>query len=136
MGLQESLNLKGLSRPVVFFGDETSFAAAKTLQSYLALEHVTQLIFEVSSTVEAQAVADRLELRNVRFYVRQAGEAHIPLVTEAIQHALSDLATSHLVLTWNGRSVQTIRASLRSNSFGVIDYHVKAYWAPGKIGLE
>jgi ferric-chelate reductase (NADPH) len=136
MGLQESLNLLGLSQPAVFFGDETSLAAAKTLQSHLAPGSATRLLFEVSSQSEAQTVADRLCLRNAQYYVRQTDDAHIPIVTKAIQHALADIATSHLVLTGNGRSIQSIRASLRTGNSGVIDYHVKAYWAPGKTGLE
>ena len=136
MGLQESLDLMGLSRPAVFFGDETSLAAAKTLQSHLAPNHATRFIFEISSAGEAQTAADRLELGDAQYYVRQADDAHIPLATEAIRHALGSLATSHLVLTGNGRSIQAIRASLRTGYSGAIDYRVKAYWTPGKTGLE
>jgi ferric-chelate reductase (NADPH) len=136
IGLQESLDLRGLSQPVVFFGDETSFAAAKTLHSHLTPGNATRFIFEISSLVEAQAVADRIELRDAQFYIRQADDAHIPLVAEAIERALADIATSHLVLTGNGRSIQAIRTHLRTGYSGVIEYHVKAYWAPGKAGLE
>jgi ferric-chelate reductase (NADPH) len=135
-GLQESLDLRGLSQPAVFFGDETSLAAAKTLQAHLAPGSATRFIFELSSEGEAQAVADRLELRDAQYYVRQADDAHIPLVTDAIEDAFADIATSHLVLTGNGRSIQAIRTGLRAKQSGVIDYHVKAYWAPGKHGLE
>lgn len=136
MGLQESLSLADLSRPVVFFGDETSFAAAKTLQSHLSPAYAMRFIFEVSSAAEAQAVADRLELYHTQFYVRQLNDSHIPLLGEAILKSLGEIATSHLVLTGNGRSIQAIRAGLRVDNSNVIDYHVKAYWAPGKTGLE
>ena len=71
-----------------------------------------------------------------QYYDRQADEGHIPIIIEAIQHALGSINTSHLVLTGNARSIQAIRAGLRSGYSGVIDYHVKAYWAPGKTGLE
>ena len=135
LGPQVSLDLAGLSRPAVFFGDETSFAAAKTLQSHLAPGHA-MLVFEISSTAEAQAIAARLDLRDIQFYERQPDGAHIPLVTEAIRHTLGAMATPHLVLTGNGRSIQAIRTRLRSTGSGVIDYLVKAYWSPGKTGLE
>ena len=136
LGLQESLDLTELSQPAVFFGDETSFAAARTLQSHLAPGNATRFVFEVSSVVESEAVARRLQLRNAEFRIRQADDAHIPLVTMAIQRALVDVATSHLVMTGNGRSIQAMRNSLRTGGAGVIDFHVKAYWAPGKTGLE
>jgi ferric-chelate reductase (NADPH) len=136
MGLQPSLDLVELARPAVFFGDETSLAAAKTLQAHLSPGSATRFIFELSKSGEAQAVADRLELNDVQYYERQTGDVHIPQVTEAIQRALADVGTPHLVLTGNGRSIQAIRTNLRSNYSGVIDYRVKAYWAPGKLGLE
>jgi ferric-chelate reductase (NADPH) len=136
LGLQESLDLMALSRPAVFFGDETSFAAAKTVQSHLAPGNATRFIFEVSSVVESQAVAHRLQLHDAEFCLRQADDAHVPLVVNAIQQALADISTSHLVLTGNGRSIQAIRTSLRTGYSGVIDFRVKAYWAPGKTGLE
>ena len=62
IGPQRSLDLVGLSQPTVFFGDETSFAAAKTLQSHLTPGNATRFVFEVASGGEARAVADRLEL--------------------------------------------------------------------------
>jgi ferric-chelate reductase (NADPH) len=136
MGLQESLALMELSQSAVLFGDETSFAAAKTLQSHLGPDIATRFVFEVSSEVEAQAVIDRLDLRDAHLCIRDAHDAHIPLADKAIRRALADIATSHLVLTGNGRSIQAMRASLRNSYAGSIDYHVKAYWAPGKTGLE
>jgi ferric-chelate reductase (NADPH) len=136
LGLQESLDLVEMSQPAVFFGDETSFAAAKTLQTHLTPGNATRFVFEVSSTVESEAVAQRLQLRDAQFCMREPDGGHIPLVAEAIRHALADIATSHLVLTGNGRSIQAIRARFRADYAGVIDFHAKAYWAPGKTGLE
>jgi ferric-chelate reductase (NADPH) len=136
MGLQESLDLDELSQPAVFFGDETSFAAAKTLQSHLAPGNATRFVFEVSSIAISQPVVDRLALREVQFHERQSADEHIPLVTQSIQEALRNIATPHLVLTGNGRSIQAIRAGLRTGDASLIDYRVKAYWAPGKMGLE
>ena len=132
LGPQSSLDFIGLSQPAVFFGDETSFAAAQTLQSHLSPHHATQFIFEISSAVEAQAVADRLGLRDVEYHERRTADAHIPVVTEAIQHALAGTGTSHLIMTGNGRSIQAIRAILRARHSGVIDYRVKAYWGSGQ----
>jgi ferric-chelate reductase (NADPH) len=136
MGLQESLNLRTIAQPAVFFGDETSFAAAKTLQSHLAPDHAVRFVFEVNSAGEAQAVMHRLDLHHAVCCPRQADDAHIPGVIDAIQSAQAEISTPHLVLTGNGRSIQTIRGGLRASDAGLIAYHVKAYWAPGKVGLE
>jgi ferric-chelate reductase (NADPH) len=136
LGPQTSLDLIGHSKPAVFFGDETSFAAAKTLQTHLAPDHATRLIFEVTSVVEAESVIERLGLRYTQCFERQPGEEHITAVTDAIRNALGNKTAPYLVLTGNGRSIQSIRTLLRKAVSGVIDYRVKAYWAPGKTGLE
>jgi NADPH-dependent ferric siderophore reductase len=129
-----------LAEPAVFFGDETSFAAAKTLQAHLAPSHATRLVFEISSTAEAKKVAERLELRDFEFFEKRDDGPHISGVARALQRSMDYLATPHLVLTGNGRSIQAVRGALRT-AMNPYDWNAilcrdKAYWAPGKSNLD
>src|SRR5581483_414813 len=62
---RSSLDLNELSPAAVFFGDETSFGAAKTLQLHLGSDFSACCVFEIRQPQEVEAVVERLELANV-----------------------------------------------------------------------
>ena len=70
---------------------------------------------------------------NVALVQRHEDSSHLAEVAHRLQQAMADLATRHLVLTGNGRSLQAIRAVLRTRETIPIEYLVKAYWTPEKI---
>ncbi len=127
-----SLALEDLSSPAVFFGDETSFGSAKTLQLHLGSKFSAYCVFEVRQLKPAKAVIERLGLANVALVQRHEDRTHLAEVVHRLQKAMADLATQHLVLTGNGLSIQDLRAVLRSNETIPIEYLVKAYWTPDK----
>jgi ferric-chelate reductase (NADPH) len=129
---RSSLDLNELSSAVVFFGDETSFGTAKTLQSHLSSDFSAYYIFEVRQPQQANAVVERLELANVTLVQTREDRTHHGEVAHRLQKALADLTTQHLVLTGNGRSIQAVRAALQANNTTEIEYLVKAYWTPEK----
>jgi NADPH-dependent ferric siderophore reductase len=129
---RSSLNLNELSSPAVFFGDETSFGTAKTLQSHLGSNFSTHCVFEIRQPQLAEAVVKRLELTNVTLVQTREDRSHLGAITHRLRKALADLTTQHLVLTGNGRSIQAIRAALRVTNTTEIEYLVKAYWTPEK----
>jgi NADPH-dependent ferric siderophore reductase len=129
---RSSLDLNQLSSAVVFFGDETSFGTAKTLQSHLGSNFSAYCVFEVRQPQQAEAVVKRLELANVTLVQTREDRSHLGAITRRLQKALADLSTQHLVLTGNGRSIQAVRAALRANNTTEIEYLVKAYWTPEK----
>jgi NADPH-dependent ferric siderophore reductase len=127
-----SLPLDSLRAPATFFGDETSFGSAKTLQVHLGSEFPVYCVFEVRDLEPAKAVADRLELTNAELVQRHEDRSHLAGVAHRLQKAMADLATRHLILTGNGRSIQALRAVLRTSETTPIEYLVKAYWTPTK----
>jgi ferric-chelate reductase (NADPH) len=127
-----SVNLDELNSSAVFFGDETSFGTAKSLQSYLGADCPAYCVFEVRQPPQAAAVAERLELANVTLVQICEDGSHLGEVARRLQKAMADLTTSHLVLTGNGRSIQTVRAALHANNIAKIEYLIKAYWTPKK----
>jgi ferric-chelate reductase (NADPH) len=127
-----SLNLDKLNSSAVFFGDETSFGSAKSLQFHLGADSPAYCIFEVRQPQQAAAVAERLELANVTLVQISEDRSHLGEVARRLQKAMADLKTSQLVLTGNGQSIQTVRAALHANEIAKIEYLVKAYWTPKK----
>lgn len=129
---RSSLELNELRSAVVFFGDETSYGAAKTLQLHLGSDFPAHCVFEVRQPEHAKAVIERLKLTNITLVQTSEDCSHLDEVAHRLQRALADLATQHLVLTGNGRSIQAVRAALKASNTVEIEYMVKAYWTPEK----
>ncbi len=129
---RSSLDLNELSSAVVFFGDETSFAAAKTLQLHLGSDFLAYCVFEIRQLQEVEAVVERLGLANVTLVQIREDRTHLGEIAHRLRTALADLSSQHLVLTGNGRSIQAVRAALHANNATEIEYLVKAYWTPEK----
>jgi ferric-chelate reductase (NADPH) len=129
---RSSLDLSELMSTTVFFGDETSFGAAKTLQSHLNPDFATHCVFEVKRPRLAEAAVKRLELANVTLIQTRENSSHLVEIARRLHRALTYLGTKQLVLTGNGRSIQGIRAELKADHETDIDYLIKAYWTSGK----
>jgi ferric-chelate reductase (NADPH) len=129
---RSSLDVNDLRSPVVFFGDETSFGTAKTLQSHLGADFPVYCSFEVKEPRQAQAVVKKLELANVTQIKSRENRSHLDEIVRNLQRAMTNLATKHLIMTGNGRSIQGLRAALQANNATQLEYVVKAYWTPEK----
>jgi ferric-chelate reductase (NADPH) len=130
---RSSLDLNELSSAAVFFGDETSFGAAKTLQLHLGSDFPACCVFEIRQPQQVEAVVERLELANTTLVQIREDRSHLGEIAHRLRKALAALSTRHLVLTGNGRSIQAVRAALQANNSTEIKYRVKAYWTPEKI---
>ena len=132
-GPRRSLDLSdpGSGRPVVVFGDETSFALAASLGP--RSDNGTHL-FEVSDVAEARLVLARMGLGDARVIGRQAGDTHLA-VAEA---ELARLAARRVCFALTGRapSIQRMSRALKTIGVPAVRIRAKAHWAPGKTGLD
>jgi NADPH-dependent ferric siderophore reductase len=132
-GPRRSLELTGLESPVVLFGDETSFGLAAALRNSSQGAGAVH-VFEASDVAESRPALEAIGLHQATLIERVAGDAHLT-ATEA---ELLRLAASgaHFVLTGKASSIQRVSRALKAA--GVVSSRVKtkAYWAPGKIGLD
>ena len=135
-GPQPSLALSSLNNPYVLFGDETSFAAASTLQTRLGSGVESRLIFEVLSPTQAQVALDAVGLNNATLFERSPDGSHLNRVAKLISQSLSEVGARSLILTGCGPSIQTLRRFLKTSELALSKNKVKAYWAPGKEGLD
>ncbi|MTD95025.1 siderophore-interacting protein [Hyphomicrobium sp. xq] len=133
-GPRRSLDLSGptlasLESPVVLFGDETSFGLAAAMGADPI--HV----FEVSDVSESRPVLEEIGLGQATLIERSADDAHLAAAeAQVLRFAAS--GGVHFVLTGKASSIQRVNRALRAAGVVASRVKTKAYWAPGKVGLD
>lgn len=132
-GPRRSLDLSSLEAPVVLFGDETSFGLAAALREGPQAHGIIH-VFEASDVAESQAVLEAIRLGQAVLIGRSADDAHLAAAeAEMLRFAAS---AAHFVLTGKASSIQRISRALKAAGVGSSRLKTKAYWAPGKTGLD
>jgi ferric-chelate reductase (NADPH) len=122
--------------PVLFFGDETSFAAAQTLQQCRQDKTSAHLIFEVASSGDARAVVSRLRLEQVTLLQKTSGDSHLGQAVQELNRLASTLDAPAWFFTGRAPSIQVVRKGLKADGVSLRRGAVKAYWSPGKKGID
>ena len=132
-GPRSSLDARRLEGPLAVFGDETSIGLAYALASQDRTRTVTGC-FEVGDVESAAQAVVRLGLEGIRLIARHADDAHL----DAIEAILPPLvaAGAAFVLTGKAGTVQRLRHALKRQAVPAARIATKAYWAPGKTGLD
>jgi NADPH-dependent ferric siderophore reductase len=131
-GPRRSLEIERSDRPLVLFGDETSFGLALALVAIPASSAIHGL-FEVSSIPECVPVAAELAL-SADLVERAPNDAHL---AEIEKHLIGFIELdADFVLTGRAPAVQRIHRTLKSFGVAPAKIRTKAYWAPGKTGLD
>jgi ferric-chelate reductase (NADPH) len=138
-GPRRSLDLAGIDRSTVFFGDETSLGLALALGTTALGGLDTHFIFEVGDAAEVRAVLERLGagmLRHAWLVERQPDDAHLAAIESAlVRYAKAD-AWRQYVLSGRSTALQGATRALRRAGARPSQLLVKAYWAPGKTALD
>jgi NADPH-dependent ferric siderophore reductase len=148
---KDSLDFTNFEGRALFFGDETSMAAAYALQSCRRADASHRYVLEVSSAAEAKTVADRLGLDDVTLYQRTGeGEHLVGVVRKLAQRAGEDFEGSEhshktdksggqvfqWIFTGQAPSIQRVQKGLRGLRVDLRRSKVRAYWSPGKTGMD
>ncbi len=131
LGPRTSLRMSDLSGPLVIFGDETSFGLAMAAAT-LVSDTPPRCLFEVRSEAEARSVLGSLGLSHAEVFER--GDGHLERIRGAIAESM--LEGRSIVLTGDARSIQHLRQGMRPLGVPSGRVKTKAYWAPGKTGLD
>lgn len=131
-GPQRSLRAPS-DRPVVLFGDETSFAVAKALASSLPAGRVA-CVFEVASRADCDPVLAELGLTDAVTLQRSDAGAHLSAAAERLRDAVARKPGAEVVMTGCAQSIQGVRERLRAA--GTKPGTSKAYWSAGRVGLD
>jgi len=132
-GPRVSIDIGRPSGPLVVFGDETAIGLAYALAYSVGVSIVAGL-FEVGDVEISRSVTSQLNLENCAFFAREVEDAHLP----ALERELSALASAGamFVLAGKAASIQRVRRSLKLLDVPSQRIRTKAYWAPGKAGLD
>lgn len=135
-GPRRSIDLTRLRSPAILFGDETSFGLAAAWKGVVIASGPVEMLFEISTSAESRSVIEQLGLGNVNTSVRAGDDAHLPSLDDRILVRPSSLRSTQFVLTGKSTSIQRIRRLLRQRNVASSQFQSKAYWAPGKAGLD
>ncbi|WP_422180348.1 siderophore-interacting protein [Caulobacter sp.] len=132
-GPRPSLDVAGLAGPVAVFGDETSMGLAHALAAGDGARTLS-CAFEVGDVENAKAVAIRLGLSDAVLFKRSPDDAHLEAMAAVLA---SQVATgASFVLTGRAGAIQKLRQGLKLHEVSSGRIATKAYWAPGKVGLD
>jgi ferric-chelate reductase (NADPH) len=134
-GPRGSLELPARSRPALVVGDETSFALAHALSGTDGGLAEVDLVFEVDDVDASEMALERIGVGTARLVARRPGDSHLgQLESFAIEAARAGAA--HHLLTGKATSIQRVKRALRAAVGRAASSKSKAYWAPGRTGLD
>jgi ferric-chelate reductase (NADPH) len=122
--------------PTLFFGDETSFAAAQALRQCQQGKESGHFLFEVASLADARAVISRLGLENVTLLQKARDGSHLKQAAQELHRLASGVATATWFFTGCATSIQVVRKHLKADGVSLNRGKVKPYWSPGKRGID
>lgn len=132
-GPRASLDLRRLAGPLAIIGDETSIGLAYAATHREGARSVACL-FEVDDVEGAGQVASQLGLHDAAFFARKPDDAHWAEMEAALPALVA--AGASFVLTGKAGTIQRLRQGLRQQAIPAARLLTKAYWAPGKTGLD
>jgi len=133
LGPPASIDTRAISGPLVLFGDETSIGLAGAIVRQ-DCDRLCQCHFEVDDRTSAEDVLAGLGIAGAALFKRTASDHHLGEM-EAALAALAKTPAS-FVLTGKAGTIQRFRQILRRHSVPSRRLITKAYWAPGKVGLD
>lgn len=129
-GPRGSLDFPRIKTPAVFFGDETSIAAAAAFARCQA-PHV---ILEATDVQATRAACEAMGIHPGSIIERSANEAHLATVATQIRAALPSYPA--LVMTGKAQSIQALQRTLKADGIWPAERYTKAYWSVGRKGLD
>lgn len=135
-GPRSSLDLQRLDRPALLFGDETSFGLAHALRFTQATATGVHLVLEVTSKRVSSAVLDAIAVSGAHLVERSPDDEHLNEVRELAARLITTHSIGAGVLSGKAPSIARMSKHLRQLGLPRARLQTKAYWAPGKTGLD
>lgn len=133
-GPHRSLALGDLTGPVVLHGDETSFGLAAAVVEAMVGRAVPRCVFEVESRAASTLALQALGVATA-VLVERRDEALRMQAASGLWSQCSGDGTL-FVLTGRAQSIQQARQALKARGVPGSRIVSKAYWAPGKAGMD
>lgn len=129
-GPRKSLVLDDVGTPALFAGDETSIGPAASLAR---ASGGVRFLFEANDPAESQAVMEMLGVQGAEIVERLPGDMHYAALCAA---ADAGGVPATAVVAGKAQTVQALVKTLRARGLTSARLRTKAYWSPGKAGLD
>ncbi|MBB6561753.1 NADPH-dependent ferric siderophore reductase [Acidovorax soli] len=133
-GPHRSLALGDLTGPVVLHGDETSFGLAAAVGAAMAGKALPRCVFEVESRTESAQALQALGVVPALLVERSDEAGRLQAIGGLWSQCSGD--GTRFVLTGRAQSIQQARQALKARGVPASRIVSKAYWAPGKTGMD
>ena len=133
---KSSIDFRSFTEPAVFFGDETSLAAAQALHEFRRQIFPSRFVFEVNAPAEAELTLRRLGLTQASLVQKRADGAHFAEVISQMTVQAANIQSPQWIFTGQARSIQGIQKGLKQAGLSLLGSKVKAYWSQGRRGLD
>lgn len=132
-GPRTSLDARRLSGPLAVFGDETSIGIAHAL---LHEDPTREVVchFEIDDPETARLITAHLRLDHAILHARTESDGHLAEMEAALPALIA--AQASFILTGKAGTIQRLNQSLKRQAVASGRILAKAYWAPGKTGLD
>ncbi|MFE0753018.1 siderophore-interacting protein [Inquilinus sp. NPDC058860] len=132
-GPRHSLDLSAAAGSLAILGDETSIGLAHAL---LHRDRAGAVVcrFEVDDAEASRRAMVHLGLDDAVLFGRTEGDAHLEDMEATLPALVAAGAT--FVLTGKASTIQQLRQGLKHQAVPATRIVAKAYWAPGKAGLD
>jgi NADPH-dependent ferric siderophore reductase len=132
-GPRRSIDVSDVPGTLALFGDETSMGLAFALQNEDRARTI-RCYFEVTDLESSRLVITRLPLVHAELFSRTKDEVHLERMEAAFRALVDSDAT--FVLTGKVSTIQRLKRVLKRHDVPARRVVTKAYWAPGKAGLD
>lgn len=137
VGPRAALDLDAVPRPLLFFGDETSFGTAAALRATREGTRAVDFRFEVDDATAARHVLGRIGLADgVTLTRREPADGHLDRVASELIATLRAAPHTRCVFTGKASSIQRLYQAARRARFPAKQVTNVAYWAPGRKGFS
>lgn len=137
VGPRAAIDLEAVTRPLVFFGDETSFGTAAALGATRERTRDVVSFFEVDSAEASRLALERVGVTTgLTLAVRSAEDRHLERVEDEVVSALRSAPNARCVFTGKASSIQRLYKAARRAGLSSRQVKNVAYWAPGRRGFS
>ena len=133
---KDSIDFEAFKGPTLFFGDETSLASAQALERSRGQAHAPRYVFEVSSPAQADLILQRFRVSQVSLVRKHEDGSHLANVVSQMAEQAGRMQSPQWIFTGQARSIQRVQQGLKQAGISLAGSKVKAYWSPGKNGLD
>lgn len=134
-GPRKSIRLAAPQSHVIVFGDETSLGLAAALADQMAAPTVLGL-FEVARAADTLPMLERLEMQGATLCERRAGDSHFGELEARLATLVRAHPEAQVILTGRAGAIQHMSRLLKQENVSADRRQSKAYWAPGKAGMD